>query len=142
VRDFGGDGTLLLDAEEPARSGASPSTGSSVRKVTCTFVHIPTSCNNGPGFLLHLQLSHPTKFLAVHRLGWHLSLRNGAILTSVYEAFEINIDKFLYTTFSVIDDDGVFYFGQLSASKLKFILEQYTAALERIPDEDLFPEVR
>ena len=59
----------------------------------------------------------------------------------VYEAFEINTHKFLYTTFSVIDGDDVFYFGQLSAPKLKISLEQYTAALERIPDEDLFPEV-
>ncbi|KAK3293064.1 uncharacterized protein B0H64DRAFT_465012 [Chaetomium fimeti] len=60
---------------------------------------------------------------------------------SVYEAFDANTHEFLYTTFSFIDDDDVFYFGQLSAPKLKITLEQYTAALERIPDQDIFPDV-
>jgi hypothetical protein len=41
----------------------------------------------------------------------------------------------------VIDDDDVFYFGQLSVSKLKITPEQFTAALERIPDQDIFPEL-
>lgn len=35
----------------------------------------------------------------------------------------------------------MFYFGQLSAPKLKITLGQYTTALERIPDEHLFPEL-
>jgi serine/threonine protein kinase len=61
-------------------------------------------------------------------------------LDSVYEASDANTGKFLYTTFSVIDDNDAFYFGQLIVRKLKITLEEFTAALELIPDEDLFPE--
>lgn len=57
------------------------------------------------------------------------------------EAFHKDTKDFLYTTFAVIDENDVVYFGQLDAPKLHMDFEQCTAALVRVPDEDLFPEL-
>ncbi|KAK4121690.1 hypothetical protein N657DRAFT_657714 [Parathielavia appendiculata] len=62
-------------------------------------------------------------------------------LYGLYEAFNTNTHEFLYTTFSAVDDDDVFYFGQLNVPQLKITPEQFTAALERIPDQDIFPQL-
>ncbi|KAI1085447.1 kinase-like domain-containing protein [Whalleya microplaca] len=61
-------------------------------------------------------------------------------LDFVAEAFDPKTSDFLYTTFAVIErDDGV-YFGQLNIPKLKITFEEYTSALVRIPDAEIYPQ--
>jgi len=57
------------------------------------------------------------------------------------EASHRDHGDFLYTTFAVIDEDDAVYFGQLDIPKRQMTFEQCTAALVRIPDEDLFPDL-
>lgn len=62
-------------------------------------------------------------------------------LHTLCEAFDKEHKNLLYTTFAVIDEDDVVYFGRLDMPKLQMTFEQCTAALVRVPDEDLFPEL-
>lgn len=62
-------------------------------------------------------------------------------LHTLCESFALNHGDFLNTTFAVIDEDDVVYFGQLDIPKVKITFAQYTAALAPIPDEDLYPQV-
>lgn len=59
----------------------------------------------------------------------------------LWEAFDKNGTEFLYTTFAVIDEDDVTYFGRVDLPKRETTFEQYTSALTPIPDEDLYPEM-
>jgi serine/threonine protein kinase len=61
-------------------------------------------------------------------------------LTHVAEVFGDN-EEFLYTEFHLVTEDDVVYYGKLEIDKLKISLEQFTAALQRVPDEELFPEL-
>jgi serine/threonine protein kinase len=60
-------------------------------------------------------------------------------LTYVSEVFGESVEDFLYTEFTVVDEDDVVYYGQLKKAKLTISLEEYEAALQRVPDEDLYP---
>lgn len=68
-------------------------------------------------------------------------VRQWSDLHLLSEAFDSATKAFLYTTFAVIDDEDVVYFGQLNVPKRELTFDQVTAALERIPDEHLFPEL-
>ncbi|KAI1372151.1 kinase-like domain-containing protein [Hypoxylon crocopeplum] len=58
----------------------------------------------------------------------------------VAESFDPETSDFLYTTFAVIERDDAAYFGQLSIRKLKLSLKEYTSALVRLPDAEIYPE--
>ena len=62
-------------------------------------------------------------------------------LDVLYEAFDVNTHEFMYTAFTLIDEDDIFYYGQLNIAKLEITFEQFTSALQRLPDEDILPEV-
>jgi serine/threonine protein kinase len=57
------------------------------------------------------------------------------------EASDVETHDVLYTTFAVIDADDVIYFGQLDAPSGEISYEQFTSALSRIPDEEIYPEL-
>jgi hypothetical protein len=61
-------------------------------------------------------------------------------LDYVADAFASNRKDFLFTEFNVIDEDDAVFYGQLKKEKLKIRLEEFESALQRVPDEDLFPE--
>ncbi|KAL7619501.1 hypothetical protein AAE478_010041 [Parahypoxylon ruwenzoriense] len=61
-------------------------------------------------------------------------------LDFVAESFDPKTSDFLYTTFAVIEKDDAVYFGQLAIPKLKITFTEYTSALARIPDIEIYPE--
>jgi hypothetical protein len=62
-------------------------------------------------------------------------------LSYLAEAFQNNCKDFLFTEFNVIDEDDAVFYGQLQKEKLKISLEEFESALQRVPNEDLYPEV-
>lgn len=62
-------------------------------------------------------------------------------LDFVAEAFDPHTKTFLYTTFSHIEKDDEIYFGQLSIPKLKISLEEFSSALVRVPDAEIYPKL-
>jgi serine/threonine protein kinase len=62
-------------------------------------------------------------------------------LTCLAEAFDKTPENFLYTEFHVIEADDAVYYGQLKTPKLKISLDQYSAALQRVTDEEVYPEL-
>ncbi|GJC96427.1 hypothetical protein ColKHC_05253 [Colletotrichum higginsianum] len=59
----------------------------------------------------------------------------------VAESFDPVTRAFLDTTFALIDKDDEVYFGQLAIRKLKISLEEYSAALVRVPDAEIYPKL-
>ncbi|KAK3694439.1 kinase-like domain-containing protein [Podospora appendiculata] len=57
------------------------------------------------------------------------------------EEFSSETKEFLYTTFSYVDEQDFVYHGQICKPKLEITLEEASAALVRLPDEDIFPEL-
>ncbi|KAK3335871.1 kinase-like domain-containing protein [Cercophora scortea] len=57
------------------------------------------------------------------------------------EGFSSETKEFLYTTFSYVDEEDNVYHGQIFKPKLQITLEEASAALVRLPDEDIFPEL-
>ncbi|KAK3302860.1 kinase-like domain-containing protein [Chaetomium strumarium] len=60
--------------------------------------------------------------------------------SGLYETFDKETHEFLYTAFTVIDDDDVLYFGLLRIPKLQITLDQATSALERDAQITLAPD--
>lgn len=50
-------------------------------------------------------------------------------------------DPILYVMFYHVSADECAYYGQLFKPKLEIALDEYRAALERVPDEEAFPEI-
>jgi hypothetical protein len=68
-------------------------------------------------------------------------ITNFSDLGYLAEAFVNNRKDFLFTEFNVVDEDDAVFYGQLKKEKLKISLEEFESALQRVPDEDLYPEV-
>ncbi len=66
-----------------------------------------------------------------------LSLRDLTIL----EAFDQGATKAKYVTFYQVISEDKLYFGQLFKSKKEIALAEYNAALELVPDSEIYPEV-
>lgn len=62
-------------------------------------------------------------------------------LDFVAESFDPDTRTFLYTTFALIDKDDEVYFGQLAIRKLKISLEEYSSALVRVSDAEIYLRV-
>jgi len=56
------------------------------------------------------------------------------------EDFDQETGAFRHTTFAVIDEDDIAYFGTLNHRKHEVTLEQLSSALAPISDHDFFPE--
>lgn len=61
------------------------------------------------------------------------------LLTIFEEDFDQETGAFQHTTFAVIDEDDIAYFGTLNYRKHDITLEQLTSALTPISDHDFFP---
>ncbi|KAJ0160275.1 hypothetical protein CTA2_8237 [Colletotrichum tanaceti] len=59
----------------------------------------------------------------------------------VAESFDPATRAFLDTTFALIEKEDEVYFGQLAIRKLRISLEEYSAALVRVPDDEIYPKV-
>ncbi|OIW34253.1 hypothetical protein CONLIGDRAFT_567185 [Coniochaeta ligniaria NRRL 30616] len=59
----------------------------------------------------------------------------------VAESFDPATKDFLYTTFAVIEGDDAVYFGQLPKPKRQITFEDYTSALMRLPDAEIYPRL-
>ncbi|OAA71148.1 Protein kinase-like domain protein [Cordyceps fumosorosea ARSEF 2679] len=66
-----------------------------------------------------------------------LSLRDLTIL----EAFDQGATEAKYVTFYHVTSEDELYFGHLFKRKKEITLEEYNAALEHIPDSEIYPEV-
>lgn len=62
-------------------------------------------------------------------------------LDFVAESFDPDTGAFLYTTFTLIEKDDEVYFGQLAIRKLKISLEEYSSALVRVSDAEIYPKL-
>ena len=62
-----------------------------------------------------------------------------ADMAFIAERFDPKTDEFLYTTFAVIEEDDSVYFGQVSKPKLQITLDEFTTALVRVPDAEIYP---
>ncbi|KAJ4412070.1 hypothetical protein N0V82_008870 [Gnomoniopsis sp. IMI 355080] len=62
-------------------------------------------------------------------------------LDFVAESFDPNTGTFSYTTFALIEKDDEVYFGQLAVRKLKISLDEYSSALVRVPDAEIYPKL-
>jgi len=59
-------------------------------------------------------------------------------LALLHEELDPETGEFQHTIFAIVDDDTV-YLGQLNIPKLELSFQQLTAALNPIPDQDIFP---
>lgn len=66
-----------------------------------------------------------------------LSLRDLTII----EAFDQGATEAKYVTFYQVTSEDELYFGQLFKSKKGITLAEYNAALEHVPDSEIYPEV-
>lgn len=57
----------------------------------------------------------------------------------LYEENDNETGRFTGTGFAVVDDEDAVYFGKLPARKLRISMAEYSNALERIPDDHLYP---
>ncbi|KAJ5726564.1 uncharacterized protein N7483_007921 [Penicillium malachiteum] len=55
------------------------------------------------------------------------------------EVFEPESDTFLYTSFCKVEEDDSVFLGQISKRKRFISPQEYTAALTRIPDREIYP---
>ncbi len=60
---------------------------------------------------------------------------------TILEAWDKETNKPKYVTFYHVTADGEVYFGQSSKNKREITLEEYVSTLERIRDEEIYPEV-
>jgi serine/threonine protein kinase len=67
-------------------------------------------------------------------------LRSFEEFDSICEAFDSQTQKVKYTTFQLFQD-GHAYFGQIFKPKSTITLEECSAALKRVPDWEVFPEL-
>ena len=56
------------------------------------------------------------------------------------ETVDPETSTFQHTTFGLVDEDDVAYFGKLYTPKSNIDFPQLTSALVPIPDEDIYPE--
>lgn len=63
-------------------------------------------------------------------------------LHSLAEEFNKNEHNFLSTTFSYVDADDRAYFGQINKPKFEISLEEVSAALQPIEDDQIYPELK
>ncbi|KAJ5935162.1 hypothetical protein N7466_004709 [Penicillium verhagenii] len=56
------------------------------------------------------------------------------------EAFDPEVNTFLYTSFSKVEEDDSVFFGQILKRKRFINPQEYTTALRRIPDEEIYPK--
>jgi serine/threonine protein kinase len=60
---------------------------------------------------------------------------------SIIEAFDQGASVAKYVTFYLVTAEDELYFGQLFKPKKEISLVEYNAALEHVPDSDIYPEV-
>ncbi len=60
---------------------------------------------------------------------------------TIIEAFQRGATEAKYVTFYHVTLEDELYFGQLFKSKKEITLAEYNAALERVPDSEVYPEV-
>lgn len=62
-------------------------------------------------------------------------------LDAIVEASDPTTAAVQYTTFHLFTSNDVVFFGKIPKAKAEISVEDYTAALERVPDRTIFPDV-